>query len=304
MKKTLLVLLGPTGVGKSRLSVRLAHHFHTEVISSDSRQVYQELSIGTAVPPIAHRENVRHHLIHTHSIHDYYSASQFGEDALRILEQLFREKDTVIMTGGSMLYIDAVCNGMDDLPDADHRLRAELTRDFEEKGLEHLRLQLKQLDPDYYSVVDLKNPKRLLHALEVCLVTGKPYSSFRTNPKKERPFRSVKVGLNLDRHELYERINRRVDQMMEEGLEEEARRVYPLRHLNSLNTVGYKELFSWFDGAISKEKAVELIKRNSRRYARRQLTWFRRDGEITWFSPDQEQEMIGFIQNQLAHSKR
>lgn len=304
MKKTLLVLLGPTGVGKSQLSVRLAHYFHTEIISSDSRQFYRELSIGTAVPPIADRTNVKHHLIHTHSIHDYYSASHFGEDVLQILEQLFQEKDTVIMTGGSMLYIDAVCHGMDDLPDADHGLRAELTRDFEEKGLEHLRLQLKQLDPDYYSVVDLKNQKRLLHALEVCLVTGKPYSTFRTNPKKERPFRSVKVGLNLDRHELYERINRRVEQMMEEGLEEEARRVYPLRHLNSLNTVGYKELFSWFDGAISKEKAVELIKRNSRRYARRQLTWFRRDEEITWFRPEQEQEMIDFIQNQLAYTKR
>jgi len=203
------------------------------------------------------------------------------------------------MTGGSMLYIDAVCNGMDHLPDADQKLRTELTREFENNGIEHLRLQLKQLDPDYYAVVDLKNPKRILHALEVCLSTGKPYSSFLTSPKKERPFRTIKIGLNLGREELYERINRRVDQMMKDGLEEEARRVYSLRHLNSLNTVGYKELFAYFDGTTSKEEAFELIKRNSRHYARRQLTWFRKDKEINWFSPDQEDEIIQFIQNQI-----
>ena len=300
MKKTLIVLLGPTGVGKSKLSIHLAQYFRTEIISSDSRQVYRELSVGTAVPPEADLQKVKHHLIHTHSIQDYYNASHFGEDVLEILRQLFREKEAVVMAGGSMLYIDAVCNGMDNLPDPDYTLRTELTRDYEEKGLEHLRLQLKQLDPDYYSVVDLKNPKRILHALEVCLTTGKPYSSFRTNPRKERPFTAIKVGLNLDRQELYERINKRVDHMMEEGLEEEARRVYPLRHLNSLNTVGYKELFSFFDGTIGKKEAVELIKRNSRHYARRQLTWFRRDHEIAWFRPEQETEIIRFINDQLV----
>jgi tRNA dimethylallyltransferase len=300
MKKTLIVLLGPTGVGKSNLSIRLADYFHTEIISSDSRQVYRELSIGTAVPPFAGRQKVKHHLIHSHSIHEYYSASRFEEDVLNILDQLFKEKDTAIMTGGSMLYIDAVCKGMDNLPDADQQLRNELTLAFQEKGIEHLRLQLKRLDPDYYAAVDLKNPKRLLHALEVCLTTGKPYSSFLTAPKKQRPFKTVKIGLNLDREELYERINKRVDQMMEEGLEDEARRVYPLRHLNSLNTVGYKELFAYFDGEISREQAIELIKRNSRHYARRQLTWFRRDKGINWFRPEQEQEIIHFIQDQMT----
>jgi tRNA dimethylallyltransferase len=299
MKKTLIVLLGPTGVGKSDISVRLAQYLHTEIISSDSRQVYRELSIGTAVPPLAGLQKVKHHLIHSHSIHEYYSASHFEDDVLKILQQLFTEKDTAILTGGSMLYIDAVCNGMDNLPDADQKLRAGLTREFEENGIEHLRLQLKQLDPDYYAVVDLKNPKRLLHALEVCLATGTPYSSFLTNPKKERPFNIIKIGLNPEREELYERINRRVDRMMEEGLEEEARRVYSLRHLNSLNTVGYKELFAYFDGATTKEEAIDLIKRNSRHYARRQLTWFRRDKEINWFRPEQEEEIIQFIKNQI-----
>lgn len=303
MEKTLIVLLGPTGVGKSDLSIRLARYLHTEIISSDSRQVYRELSIGTAVPSVADQQKVKHHLIHSHSIGDYYSASNFEDDVLGILQQLFKETDTAIMAGGSMLYIDAVCNGMDDLPDADQKLRTQLTADFEEKGIEHLRLQLKRLDPDYYAVVDLKNPKRLLHALEVCLTTGKPYSSFLTKPKKERPFKIIKIGLNIDREKLYERINRRVDQMMKEGLEEEARGVYALRHLNSLNTVGYKELFAFFNGTGSREEAIELIKRNSRRYARRQLTWFRRDREVNWFRPDQEEEIIQFIKNQILSSK-
>jgi len=296
--KTLVVLLGPTGVGKSDLSIRLALYYDTDIISSDSRQIYRELSIGTAVPAPSDLQKAKHHLIHSHSIHDYYSASHFEEDVIKILQSLFTERNTVIMTGGSMLYIDAVCRGMDNLPDADLELRAELTREFGEKGVEHLRLRLKQLDPDYYAVVDLKNPKRLLHALEVCLTTGKPYSSFLTGPRKERSFRIIKIGLNLDREELYERINRRVDQMIESGLEEEARRVYSLRHLNSLNTVGYKELFAFFDGITGKEEAIELIKRNSRHYARRQLTWFRRDADITWFRPEQDQEIIQFIQDQ------
>ncbi len=299
MEKTLIVLLGPTGVGKSDLSIRLAQYFHTEIISSDSRQVYRELSIGTAVPPLTDQQKVKHHLIHSHSIHEYYSASHFEDDVLKILQQLFKEKNIAIMTGGSMLYIDAVCNGMDNLPDADQRLRAQLTRDFEEKGIEHLRLQLEQLDPDYYAIVDLKNPKRILHALEVCLTTGKPYSSFLTKSKKERPFNIIKIGLNIEREKLYERINRRVDQMMGKGLEKEALGVYSLKHLNSLNTVGYKELFTFFDGAGSKEEAIELIKRNSRHYARRQLTWFRRDQEINWFLPEQEEEIIQFIKSQI-----
>ncbi len=299
MNKTLLVLIGPTGIGKSDLSIHLAQHFQTEIISSDSRQIYRELSIGTAVPPADDLLKVKHHLIHSHSLVDYYSASQFEKDTLQILENLFTRKDIAIMTGGSMLYIDAVCKGIDDIPDADLQLRAELVSEFEEKGIEHLRMRLKQLDPEYYTKVDLKNPKRLLHALEICLTTGKTYSSFRTEQVRERPFRIIKIGLNRDRSELYERINLRVDKMMEAGLEEEARKVHHLHHLNSLNTVGYKELFAYFDGEIDKEKAIELIKRNSRHYARKQLTWFRRDPEITWFLPEQETDIIGFIEQKL-----
>ncbi|WP_423129055.1 tRNA (adenosine(37)-N6)-dimethylallyltransferase MiaA [Gaoshiqia sp. Z1-71] len=302
MNKTLIVLLGPTGIGKSDISIRLAQHFHSDIISSDSRQIYRELSVGTAVPPPHDLQTVKHHLIHSHSVYDYYSASRFEKDALQILETIFEVNDLAIMTGGSMLYIDVVCKGIDDIPDADPKLRAELVAEYEEKGIEHLRLQLKQLDPQYYEQVDLKNHKRLLHALEICLATGRTYSSFRTEQVKKRPFDILKIGLNCEREELYARINRRVEKMMEAGLEEEARRVYPLRHLNSLNTVGYKELFSWFDGETDRETAIELIKRNSRHYARKQLTWFRKDQDINWFTPGDEREIIRFIQNKL-HSK-
>ena len=297
--KTLIVLLGPTGIGKSDISIRLAKYFHSDIISSDSRQIYRELSVGTAVPPPHDLQTVKHHLIHSHSVHDYYSASRFEKDALQILDTILKENDLAIMTGGSMLYIDVVCKGIDDIPDADPKLRAELVAEYEEKGIEHLRLQLKQLDPQYYEQVDLKNHKRLLHALEICLATGRTYSSFRTEQVKKRPFNILKIGLNCEREKLYARINLRVDKMMEAGLEEEARQVYPLRHLNSLNTVGYKELFSWFDGETNRETAIELIKRNSRHYARKQLTWFRKDQSINWFTPDDEPEIIRFIQNKL-----
>ncbi|MGE4586590.1 MAG: tRNA (adenosine(37)-N6)-dimethylallyltransferase MiaA [Mangrovibacterium sp.] len=300
MKKTLLVLLGPTGIGKSELSIHLAKGFQIEIISCDSRQIYRELSVGTAVPPPESMQKVKHHLIHSHSLHEYYSASRFESDVLSLLEQLFRDKNTVLMTGGSMLYIDAVCRGLDELPEADPELRAALLREYQEKGIEHLRLQLRQLDPDYYGQVDLKNPKRLLHALEICMSTGKPYSCLRTNTQKKRPFSILKIGLNMERSELYRRINARVDCMLENGLEEEARRVYAYRKLNALNTVGYKEMFSFFDGKTSRNKAVELIKRNSRRYARRQLSWFRRDPEIHWFSPLQQNEISRFIQSKLS----
>ena len=295
MGKTLIVILGPTGIGKSDLSIRLSQYFDTEIISADSRQIFRELSIGTAVPPVSDLQKVKHHLIHSHSVHDYYSASQFEEDALKILQELFREKDTAIMTGGSMFYIDAICHGIDDLPAIDQTLRAELVSEYQEKGLEHIRHQLKNLDPDYYAKVDLKNPKRILHALEICLITGSPYSSFRKEQKKERPFSTLKIGLHLDREELYERINRRVDRMIKEGLEEEARKAYPLRELNSLNTVGYKEFFAYFDGETSLAEAIELIKRNSRHYARKQMIWFRKDPVIHWFTPNQEEEITNFI---------
>ncbi|MGQ8336538.1 tRNA (adenosine(37)-N6)-dimethylallyltransferase MiaA [Sunxiuqinia sp. A32] len=299
MEKTLVVVLGPTGVGKSDLSIRIAKEFSTEIISSDSRQIYRELSIGTAVPPQKDIEAVNHHLIHSHSITEYYSASQFEKEALAIIETLHKYKPLALMTGGSMMYIDALCNGIDELPTVDAKLRDELANEFKEFGIEHLRLQLKKLDPVYYEQVDLKNPKRLLHALEICMMTGKPYSLLRTKTIKQRPFRIIKIGLNRDREELYNRINLRVDQMIADGLEQEARSVYENRHLNSLNTVGYRELFSYFDGEISLEKAIELIKRNSRHYARKQLTWFRKDQAINWFHPDQEDEIVQWLKNEL-----
>lgn len=300
MNKTLIVIVGPTGIGKSDLAIGVARHLKTEIISADSRQIYRELEIGTAVPPAADLEAVSHHLIRHRSIHDYYSAAIFEQEALILAEKLFDQHDQLVMTGGSMLYIDALCNGMDDIPDADPDIRAKLVVQLDELGLDHMRLQLKQLDPEYYEQVDLKNPKRILHALEVCLSSGKTYSSMRTASKKERPFRILKIGLNRDREELYHRINRRVDKMMELGLEQEARSVWAFQSLNSLNTVGYKELFAYFDGQTDRETAVDLIKRNSRRYARKQLTWFRRDPEINWFEPEQTNEIIGFIDRQLT----
>ncbi|RKD87806.1 tRNA (adenosine(37)-N6)-dimethylallyltransferase MiaA [Mangrovibacterium diazotrophicum] len=300
MSKTVIVVLGPTGIGKSDLSIRIAQHFHTEIISADSRQIYKELAIGTAVPPADDLQKVKHHLIHNHSIHDYYSAALFEKEALETIDELFTTKDVLVVTGGSMMYIDALCKGMDDIPDADQQIRAQLMEEHQEKGLEHMRLRLKQLDPVYYEQVDLKNPKRILHALEVCLTSGKPYSSMRKDQKKERPFNILKIGLNRDRQELYDRINRRVDLMMEMGLEDEAKSVFEFHHLNSLNTVGYKELFAYFEGQQDKATAVELIKRNSRHYARKQLTWFRRDQEINWFQPEQEEEIIRFIDDKLT----
>ncbi|MHA7112118.1 tRNA (adenosine(37)-N6)-dimethylallyltransferase MiaA [Sunxiuqinia elliptica] len=300
MNKALIVVQGPTGIGKSHLSIQLAKHFNTEIISSDSRQLFKELSIGTAVPSPDELSQVPHHLIHSHSIHDDYNASRFETEALELIEQLFSSRNQLIMAGGSMLYVDAVCKGIDFQPDVDPVIRESLVNDWQEKGIEHLRLKLKQLDETYYQQVDLKNPKRLIRALEVCLMTGKPYSSFRKETIKERPFKIIKVGLNMDREALYDRINQRVDQMIAEGLEDEARKIYPFRHLNSLNTVGYKELFAHFDEAISLEKAIELIKRNTRRYARKQLTWLRKDEHINWFHPDNLDEIITFTEHQLT----
>lgn len=296
MSNTLIVIQGPTGIGKSKLSIQLAKQFNTEIVSSDSRQLFKEISIGTAVPSKAELESVPHHLIHSHSIHEDYNASRFETEALEVISQLFRSHRYVIMTGGSMMYVDAVCKGIDYQPDVDPQIRQQITEDYKEKGIEHLRMQLKKLDATYYNQVDLKNPKRLIRALEICLMTGKPYSSFRTEQTKQRPFQILKIGINTDREKLYDRINQRVDLMMKEGLEEEARKIYPYRHLNSLNTVGYKELFAFFDGEITREKAVELIKRNSRHYARKQLTWLRKDEQITWFEPNQVNEIIQYIE--------
>ena len=300
MPKTLIIITGPTGIGKTAAGIALARHLQTEIISADSRQIFKELTIGTAVPTKQELEAVKHHFIQSHSIHENYNASKFETEVMTLLSKLFQQFNEVVMVGGSMLYIDAICKGIDSMPDADQEIRESLKKQLQNEGIESLRLQLKKLDPEYYSNVDLKNPARIVHALEICLMTGKPYSSFRSNPKKERPFRIIKIGLNCDRDELHRRINQRVDQMVEAGLEKEARKVYPLRHLNALNTVGYREWFAYFDGEISREKAIELIKRNSRRYARKQLTWFRRDSEMHWFEPQQTSDILEFVNNKIS----
>jgi tRNA dimethylallyltransferase len=299
MPKTLVVLTGPTGIGKTSIGIEIAQYYSTEIVSSDSRQIFKELSIGTAVPNKTELSTVKHHFIHSHSIADNYNASRYETEALQILDKLFAKHDIIILVGGSMLYIDAICKGIDVMPDADPEIRNSLKTKLETEGLESLRLLLKKLDPDYYNIVDLKNPNRIIHALEICLMTGKTFSSFRTNPNKKRPFSIVKIGLNCEREILHERINKRVDLMVQDGLEEEAKSVYPQKELNALNTVGYREWFSCFGGDISKEKAIELIKRNSRRYARKQLTWFRKDQQMNWFTPTQTKEIIKCIEKQI-----
>ena len=288
MSTTLVVITGPTGVGKTELCIRLAERLHTDIINADSRQLYRDLPIGTAAPTAAQQARVRHYFVGTLGITDYYSAARYEADVLQLLEELFQTHDRLLLSGGSMMYIDAVCNGIDDIPTIRDDIREEMKRRYAEEGLPALVEELRQLDPEHYEVVDRNNPRRVIHALEICHQTGKTYTSFRTNTRKERPFNIVKIGLTRPREELYERINRRVDQMMEDGLLEEARAMYPLRHLNALNTVGYKELFCYFDGTWTLPEAVERIKGNTRRYCRKQLTWFKRDPEIHWFSPDDE----------------
>ena len=295
----LIVLIGPTGVGKTELSLRLAEHFHTCIVSADSRQLYADLKIGTAAPTSDQLNRVPHYLVGTLKLTDYYSAARYEEEALATLDNLFRQYDTVILTGGSMMYIDAICKGIDDIPTVDTETRELMLQRYETEGLEKLCAELKLLDPEYYRIVDLKNPKRVIHALEICYMTGKTYTSFRTQQKKQRPFRIIKVGLTRDRAELYNRINHRVDIMIEEGLLEEARSVYPYRTLNSLNTVGYKEMFNYLDGIWELPFAIEKIKQNSRIYSRKQMTWFKRDEEIQWFHPEQETEIFDYINTKI-----
>ena len=296
----LVVLLGPTGVGKTDLCIRLADTFHVPIINADSRQIFAEIPIGTAAPTKEQLARVKHYFVGTHHLQDYYSASMFEQDDLNIIQNEFLSHPCALMSGGSMMYIDAVCNGIDDIPTVDDKTRTWMKRRLAEEGLPALVQELKELDPEHYAVVDKQNPRRVVHALEICHMTGKTYTSFRTNSKKERPFRILKIGLNRPREELYDRINRRVDQMMADGWLDEARSVYPLRHLNALNTVGYKELFLYFDGTWSLEEAVERIKGNTRRYMRKQLTWFKRDPEIHWFTPDETDEIVALVKAELS----
>lgn len=300
MKNTLIVLIGPTGVGKTELSLSIAEHFHTSILSSDSRQLYADLKIGTAAPTPDQLARVPHHFVGTLKLTDYYSAAQYEADVMKKLEELFSLNEVVVLTGGSMMYVDAICKGIDDIPTIDKETRELMLQKYEEEGLEHLCAELKLLDPEYYQIVDLKNPKRVIHALEICYMTGKSYTSFRTQSTKKRPFRIIKIGLTREREELYERINRRVDEMLNAGLLEEVQAVYPYKELNSLNTVGYKELFKYLDGEWTLEFAIEKIKQNSRIYSRKQMTWFKRDNEIHWFHPEQKEEIMNYINEQLA----
>ena len=300
MPHTLIVLIGPTGVGKTELSLSIAEHFHTCIVSSDSRQLYADLKIGTAAPTPDQLARVPHHFVGTLKLTDYYSAAQYEAEVLAKLEELFQQNEVVVLTGGSMMYVDAICKGIDDIPTVDKETRELMIQRYEEEGLEKLCAELKLLDPEYYQIVDLKNPKRVIHALEICYMTGKTYTSFRTRSIKERPFRIIKIGLTRDREELYDRINRRVDEMMKEGLLEEAKRVYQYKHLNSLNTVGYKEMFMYLDGEWTLDFAIEKIKQNSRIYSRKQMTWFKRDTDITWFHPDQKEDIMNHINNLLS----
>ena len=299
MPRTLIVLIGPTGVGKTELSLSIAKSFHTCIVSADSRQLYADLKIGTAAPTPDQLARVPHHFVGILQLTDYYSAAQYEAEVMAKLEELFKENDVVVLTGGSMMYVDAICKGIDDIPTVDKETRELMLQRYEEEGLEQLCKELKLLDPEYYNIVDLKNPKRVIHALEICYMTGKTYTSFRTRSTKERPFRIIKIGLTREREELYDRINRRVDIMMQDGLLEEARHVYAYKHLNSLNTVGYKEMFKYLDGEWTLDFAIEKIKQNSRIYSRKQMTWFKRDTEIAWFHPDQQEEIMQHIESQI-----
>ncbi|MCX7863295.1 MAG: tRNA (adenosine(37)-N6)-dimethylallyltransferase MiaA [Bacteroidales bacterium] len=296
----LVVIAGPTAVGKTKATIQLAQQFHTVVISADSRQFYKEMNIGTAVPTIEERKNIPHYFIQHLSIHDYYNVSRYENDVLSLLSELFTAYKIVLMVGGSGLYIDAVCKGIDDMPDYDPELRQSLIEELQNKGIEWFRAFLQKYDPVTYQQIDLKNKNRVFRAVEVCIQTGKPYSSFLHNKPKKRPFNILKIALNRDRQELYEMINLRVDNMMQQGLLSEAYELYPFKHLVPLKTVGYKELFDHFEGLYNYEQAIELIKRNTRHYARKQLTWLRRDNEYLWFHPNQIVEIIRAIEQQLT----
>lgn len=298
MNKTLIVITGPTAVGKTELCLDIAKELGIPIINADSRQIYRELKIGTAAPTEAQLRKVRHYFVGTLSLTDYYSASMYEEQVMQLLPELFQSSEYALLTGGSMMYIDAVCNGIDDIPTVDDHTRNTLKQRLANEGLEVLCEELRRLDPEHWEIVDKKNPRRVVHALEICLMTGRTYTSFRTNAHKERPFRIIKIGLNRERDVIYDRINQRVDQMMYDGLLDEARSLYHLRHLNALNTVGYKEMFTHLDGTWTLDEAIERLKGNTRRYARKQLTWFKRDPQMKWFSPDEKQSILYQITKQ------
>jgi tRNA dimethylallyltransferase len=298
-------------VGKTELCLQIAEHYGVDIINADSRQIFAEIPIGTAAPTAQQMQRVRHYFVGSHHISDYYSASSYEQDVLKLLQTLQHptpitqhpspntHHPIALLAGGSMMYIDAVCNGIDDIPNIREDIRNEMKRRLKAEGFDVLLEELSSLDPEHYAIVDRKNPRRILHALEICHQTGKTYTSFRTGEKRKRPFNIIKIGLNRDRDELYERINQRVLDMMEQGLEQEARSMLPHRELNALNTVGYKEMFQYFDGAIPLEEAVRQIQSNSRRYARKQLTWYKRDAEMQWFHPENVKEIVNYIDSRL-----
>ena len=291
---TLYVLLGPTAVGKTELALQIAEKLGSPILNCDSRQIYRGMEIGTAAPT-TEQQRVKHYFVGTHDIGSYYSAAQYEQDVLSLVERLKSSHQSLLLTGGSMMYLDAVCNGIDDIPTVDAGVRETLRERLMNGGIDELRNELRLLDSEYYYSADTRNPKRVVHALEVCYTTGRPYSSFLTKERKQRPFHIVKIGLKRERQELFERINSRVDAMMDAGLLDEARRLYPFRHENALNTVGYKELFRYLDGEWELPFAVEKIKKNTRDYAKKQMTWFAHDNEIQWFHPDQKEEIFQII---------
>lgn len=293
--KTLVVVIGPTGVGKTELCLRVAERYGAPIVNADSRQIFAELPIGTAAPTKEQQQRAEHFFVGTHHVDDYYSAAMYERDAINALDTLFKTHDIVVLSGGSMMYVDAVCKGIDDIPTVDDHTRSLYKRRLSEEGLPALVAELKERDPRHWEIVDRNNPRRVVHALEICHMTGKTYSSFRTNTHKIRPFEILKIGMDRPREELYDRINKRVIDMIEKGLEKEARAMYPRKGLNALNTVGYKEMFAYFDGLIAREEAIRQIQSNTRRYMRKQLTWFKKDMGVKWFSPDNVEDILNYI---------
>ena len=300
--KTLIVITGPTGVGKTEATLRIAEHFNVPVINADSRQIFSEIPIGTAAPTAEQQQRVQHYFVGNHHLEDYYSASLYEQDVLNIINN--QHAPISLLSGGSMMYIDAVCNGIDDIPTILPEIREEMMRRLETEGLEQMCNLLRELDPEHWNIVDRNNPRRVIHALEICIQTGKTYTSFRSNTIKDRPFNIIKVGLNRDRDELYNRINQRVLDMIEEGMIEEALQVYPKRTLNSLNTVGYKELFEYLDGLTTLDEAIFKIQSNTRRYARKQLTWYKKDTAFQWFNPDNIEEILNYVHTMISNTSK